>query len=342
MDKAIVKGIIYSIFDEKIGPDARAWLPASLPAPLRDSVSARTINLAFREQVPESLSLLPFPADGMKALVKYMAFPSKTRRGGIGECTLSLMFDEKDDTIFYKYLDQFEKVFDDHAPAFVARQQDEPGPATLLPLVEAVLADVRALVDDLRKRETQPVTPAGAFPDAAAPDSLRKFKVIVCGDPDVGKTSLVLQFTDKAFSRVHIPTIGVNVSEKQVVYKDVAFKFVIWDIAGHAKFLAIRKHFYEGAMGKLLVFDLTRADTLASIEKWNEDVAKYLGPGLVGIVIGNKNDLVDDRAVDREPASQVATTMGLEYIETSAKTGEHVDEAFGRIAGYLYDRFIKS
>ena len=337
----IVQGVVLSVFDEKAGPDASAWCPDGVPPAVLNDVSSRTINLAFdHSKLPRSLAVIPLPEHRMKALVKYFVFPSANRRGGVGDCTLSMLFKEHDDSIMYKYMQQFEALFDKHAPALVSLQASDAGHGNVKETIQAFSTDAGVLVDELHAVEMQARAPE-AFPEAPAPTSLRKFKVIVYGDPEVGKTSLVLQFTDKAFNRTHIPTIGVNITEKQVIYKDVAFKFVIWDIAGQAKFMTIRKHFYEGAMAKILVFDLACTASLESIPRWDVDVTKYIGGDLAGILIGNKNDLVEAREVPRETGIKTARSLGLEYIETSAKTGDNVDDSFERIASFLFDKYMR-
>ena len=109
---------------------------------------------------------------------------------------------------------------------------------------------------------------------------------------------------------------------------DSKFEFVLWDIAGQQKFNIMRKHFYKGANGQILVFDLTRPETLESIPKWYEDIKNNLGEEIQGIIVGNKNDLVEQRQVMQEKVRKIAEKLNLEYIETSALTGVNVDEAF--------------
>ena len=85
-----------------------------------------------------------------------------------------------------------------------------------------------------------------------------KFKIAVCGDPGVGKTSTILRFTDNAFSRRYIPTMGVNISDKIFQIKEKFIELIIWDIAGQTKFETMRRHFYQGSDAIVLIFDITQ------------------------------------------------------------------------------------
>ena len=155
------------------------------------------------------------------------------------------------------------------------------------------------------------------------------------GDPRVGKTSTILRFTDQAFRGTYIPTMGVNLSEKQIQFEDDSIEFILWDIAGQSKFQTTRKHFYRGAHGLLLVFDLTRPETFKSVGKWQLDIRRHLDMEIPGLIMANKNDLVDQRRVSIEEISKLADELGLEYFETSALTGENIDGAFYRLGDLI-------
>ena len=113
MAKDLIKGIVYSQFDEKAGPCARIWIPESLTEKIQDLISLKTINILAGEsgKIPKSLGVIPFPSIRLKGLVKYMEIRDHDRRGKGVDCSLTLLFDEADDIIFYKYIKNFEQIF---------------------------------------------------------------------------------------------------------------------------------------------------------------------------------------------------------------------------------------
>ena len=165
-----------------------------------------------------------------------------------------------------------------------------------------------------------------------------KWKVVVIGDPTVGKTSLMLKYTEKKFNELYIPTVGVQVSIKQVPIKiDKERALVdlnIWDIAGHIKFQHIRKVFYEGTSAFLLLYDITNEATFEGLTYWHEDISKTIG-NQYGILIGNKEDLHKDRVIGEGKGEKRAVEFGLDFLETSAKTGENVEKVFEMLTSKL-------
>ena len=101
------------------------------------------------------------------------------------------------------------------------------------------------------------------------------FKVSVVGDPACGKTSTILKYTDSAFRRTYLPTIGVNITKKKIKERN-DITLILWDIAGHLKFSQMRKTFYEGTKAILLIYDLTREDTFENVQGWFNDIRKNI------------------------------------------------------------------
>ena len=164
------------------------------------------------------------------------------------------------------------------------------------------------------------------------------FKIVVLGDGNVGKTSLVSFFTTRSFKDFYLPTIGAQFSLKEMDVEDIHAKLYVWDIAGQAKFSSIRKMFYEKASAALFVFDVTKRPTLDSIPAWQDDLKGVLGEGFPSALVGNKADLIDERGVPSEDAMEVASDLGMLYFETSAKTGQSVDDVFHNIVLLLRDK----
>ena len=158
-----------------------------------------------------------------------------------------------------------------------------------------------------------------------------KLKVLLTGAAAVGKTSLVQRFIKNRFAANYKLTVGVDILTKDVEFKqgEVA-TLSIWDIGGQQRFEFIRSTFYKGAAGALLVFDLTREQTYIEVRKWLTEIRQFAGQDIPFVLIGNKYDLLEDvgEVIDRDEARALAEGESSIYIETSAKTGINVDEAF--------------
>lgn len=158
-----------------------------------------------------------------------------------------------------------------------------------------------------------------------------KLKVLLTGAAAVGKTSLVQRFIKNRFAANYKLTVGVDILTKEVEFKqgEVA-TLSIWDIGGQQRFEFIRSTFYKGAAGALLVFDLTREQTYIEVRKWLTEIRQFAGQDIPFVLIGNKYDLLEDvgEVIDRDEAKALAESEGSIYIETSAKTGINVDDAF--------------
>ncbi len=158
-----------------------------------------------------------------------------------------------------------------------------------------------------------------------------KLKVLLTGAAAVGKTSLVQRFIKHRFAVNYKLTVGVDILTKDVEFKpgEVA-TLSIWDIGGQQRFEFIRSTFYKGAAGALLVFDLTREQTYIETRKWLTEIRQFSNENIPFVFIGNKIDLLEDvgEVIDREEARAFAEKEGSIYVETSAKTGINVDDAF--------------
>lgn len=154
------------------------------------------------------------------------------------------------------------------------------------------------------------------------------FKYIIIGDTGVGKSCLLLQFTDKRFQHVHDLTIGVEFGSRMVTIDNKQIKLQIWDTAGQESFRSITRSYYRGAAGALLVYDITRRETFNHLASWLEDARQHANPNMTIMLIGNKSDITHRRAVTTEEGEQFAKEHGLVFLETSAKTAHNVEEAF--------------
>lgn len=172
-------------------------------------------------------------------------------------------------------------------------------------------------------------------------------KICLLGDGAVGKTALRERYLGKQFSSGYVMTIGADFAVKQTRItteegkKDV--KFQIWDLAGQPRFNSVRELYYKGSHGGLLIFDITRRDSFVNLNNWIDELFENSGRGATPVtVLGNKVDLrneVDD-CVTRSEALEFTENLknsfqfncDIPYLETSAKTGENVDESFSKLA----------
>ncbi|BBH00471.1 20S proteasome beta subunit PBB2 [Prunus dulcis] len=161
------------------------------------------------------------------------------------------------------------------------------------------------------------------------------FKYIIIGDTGVGKSCLLLQFTDKRFQPVHDLTIGVEFGARMVTIDGRPVKLQIWDTAGQESFRSITRSYYRGAAGALLVYDITRRETFNHLASWLEDARQHANPNMTIMLIGNKSDLAHRRAVSKEEGEQFAKENGLLFLEASARTAQNVEEAFIKTAAKI-------
>jgi len=166
------------------------------------------------------------------------------------------------------------------------------------------------------------------------------FKYIIIGDTGVGKSCLLLQFTDKRFQPVHDLTIGVEFGARMVIIDNKQVKLQIWDTAGQESFRSITRSYYRGAAGALLVYDITRRDTFKHLSRWLEEARQHSQSDMVIMLIGNKNDLEHRRAVSTEEGEAFARANGLIFMETSAKTAFNVEQAFINTAEKIHQNIL--
>ena len=154
------------------------------------------------------------------------------------------------------------------------------------------------------------------------------FKILLLGDGGVGKTAVVRRFVHNKFESSYLMTIGMEPYTRYETINGVSICYSLWDIAGQDKFKTMRKIFFQGSNGTILVFDLTRRESFENVENWFLESKKEAQDQMI-ILVGNKNDLSDQIVVSSEEANQKAKELGcIGYLETSALTGERVEEAF--------------
>lgn len=168
-------------------------------------------------------------------------------------------------------------------------------------------------------------------------DEERKYKVIMCGDEEVGKTSLLQRLVSNQFFLRYEPTLGANFLRKRFITKEGhKLKLDLWDIGGSEIFKSARKALYGGVVGAVIVFDVSRRVTFMGVPKWLQELKTDASDLKMMILVGNKID--QEREVTTEEAKSFAKKHGVRFIETSAFRDEKVDELFQILALSLYKK----
>ncbi|CAD8118245.1 unnamed protein product [Paramecium sonneborni] len=162
------------------------------------------------------------------------------------------------------------------------------------------------------------------------------FKIILLGDSNVGKTSILKRYSENTFSEQQAPTIGLAFYKKVVERKNIKITLEIWDTAGQEKFKKIAPIYYRNAQAVLICFDVSKKDTLEGAKKWLEEIDKYLNSDCIKFLVGNKQD-----QGEFEVDQTFLENNHMKYIQTSAKTGYNVDKLFRRVARTLAKTKIK-
>ncbi len=149
-------------------------------------------------------------------------------------------------------------------------------------------------------------------------------KICSSGSYQVGKTSLIRRYAEEAFSTNYMPTIGVDITTKVITINKQEVKLILHDTAGQEYFGKLRKFYYEGSVGCLIVYDITRRETFETLEYWINDYRSVQGEEKSIAIIGNKIDLEDERKVSTEEGNSLAKSFNIPFYECSAKIGGDV------------------
>ena len=161
-----------------------------------------------------------------------------------------------------------------------------------------------------------------------------RLKILIIGDSAVGKTAILLKYVDNKFPEEHICTIGVEYKDKFLYRTDYKIKLQIWDSAGQERFHSITKNIYRGTNGVFFVYDIINRGTFNNVKKWIKDTQE-IDNSIKGVIIGNKIDLNDKRKIEKNELEELSKKYNMSCIETSAKNGTNIKEAFDLLINEL-------
>lgn len=170
-----------------------------------------------------------------------------------------------------------------------------------------------------------------------------QFRIIMLGDSTVGKSSLLKRYTEDLFFDTINQTLGVDFYVHFLeVEPGIRVKLQFWDTAGQERFRSVTRSYYRNSVGGLLVFDITNRASFNHVKEWHSEVCERVQPHrVVFVLVGHKSDMDSgDRAVSREEAERLAGQLGVPYLETSAKTGHKVREAFETLGRRVYQGLL--
>lgn len=158
------------------------------------------------------------------------------------------------------------------------------------------------------------------------------FKLLLIGDSGVGKTCVLFRFSEDAFNSTFISTIGIDFKIRTIELEGKKIKLQIWDTAGQERFRTITTAYYRGAMGIMLVYDITNEKSFSNIKNWIRNIEEHATSDVEKMILGNKCDMEDRRQVSKEQGHTLAMENSMKFMETSAKASINVEEAFVTLA----------
>jgi len=159
------------------------------------------------------------------------------------------------------------------------------------------------------------------------------YKILVLGDSGVGKTCLIRRFTDDDFTDSFLSTIGIDAKSKIVTIENTKLRLQIWDTAGQERFRTLTSAYFRGAMGILLVYDVTSDTSFINIKNWLENIVRNAVNDVCIVIVGNKSDAsMEERCITSACGKERAEEMTYKFYETSAKSGENVTQVFMDLA----------
>ncbi|CAF0836003.1 unnamed protein product [Brachionus calyciflorus] len=177
--------------------------------------------------------------------------------------------------------------------------------------------------------------------DAADQNFDYMFKLLIIGNSSVGKTSILFRYADDSFTSAFVSTVGIDFKVKTVFRNDKRVKLQIWDTAGQERYRTITTAYYRGAMGFILMYDITNEESFNAVQDWVTQIKTYSWDNAQVVLVGNKSDMQNERVVAYERGKQLADHLGLEFFETSAKENINVKQVFERLVDIICEKMAE-
>uniref|UniRef100_A0A8C5R9I5 Ras-related protein Rab-3 n=1 Tax=Leptobrachium leishanense TaxID=445787 RepID=A0A8C5R9I5_9ANUR len=168
------------------------------------------------------------------------------------------------------------------------------------------------------------------------------FKLLIIGNSSVGKTSFLFRYADDTFTSAFVSTVGIDFKVKTVYRHDKRVKLQIWDTAGQERYRTITTAYYRGAMGFILMYDITNEDSYNAVQDWATQIKTYSWDNAQVILVGNKCDMEDERMIAPEKGKHLAEQLGFDFFEASAKENIQVKQVFERLVDIICDKMSES
>uniref|UniRef100_A0A8D0IYT2 Ras-related protein Rab-3 n=2 Tax=Sus scrofa TaxID=9823 RepID=A0A8D0IYT2_PIG len=184
------------------------------------------------------------------------------------------------------------------------------------------------------------------------------FKLLIIGNSSVGKTSFLFRYADDSFTSAFVSTVGIDFKVKTVFKNEKRIKLQIWvsyccstgsipglgtsDTAGQERYRTITTAYYRGAMGFILMYDITNEESFNAVQDWSTQIKTYSWDNAQVILVGNKCDMEDERVISTERGQHLGEQLGFEFFETSAKDNINVKQTFERLVDIICDKMSES
>ena len=169
----------------------------------------------------------------------------------------------------------------------------------------------------------------------------KTIQLLVIGDSSVGKTSLITRYTNGTFKEEYLATVGLDYYSKVEAINNQTINIKLWDTAGQERYKALTQNYFRNAEGVLLTFDVTNTDSFNNLKDWIGSIKTNMESKnifLPLIIVGNKIDMEDAREINKEDAEKFVSDNNYKYFETSAKTGEGVDDAIRDLVNQVLEQ----